>query len=166
MFVRPGTRAAIAPQFLPFVCTAPFSLMFSSSDYFPGRKYCIRGILPSAPTLLFRSTRDQRGDYNRILATVRLYRMLQLDVFVFCPPTRPWRGRVDVVIQGTMLPSSATLLSPTTRNQRGDCNPIHATERINCILQLSVFVCYPCTRTFIRLVDVGNQGIIPSAPIL
>jgi hypothetical protein len=79
--VRPGISAAIALQCLPpCVCTASFSLMSSSSDYLPARA---QDIMPSATTLLSRSTRDQRGNCTPILATVRLYRILELDVFFF-----------------------------------------------------------------------------------
>jgi hypothetical protein len=40
-------------------------------------------LIPSATTLQFRSTRNQRGNYSPILANaVHLYRILQLGVFV------------------------------------------------------------------------------------
>jgi hypothetical protein len=37
--------------------------------------------LPSTTTLLLRSTRNKYGNFLPILATVRLYRILQLEVF-------------------------------------------------------------------------------------
>jgi hypothetical protein len=42
----------------------------------------IQDLLSSTPTLLFRSTQDQRGNCTPIRATVHLYRILQLDVFL------------------------------------------------------------------------------------
>jgi hypothetical protein len=43
----------------------------------------IQDLLPSVITLTSRSTRDQSGNCRPILATAPLYRILQLDVFVF-----------------------------------------------------------------------------------
>jgi hypothetical protein len=43
--------------------------------------------LPFVPTLFFSSTRDQRGNCTPILATMRLYSILQLAVFNCCPFT-------------------------------------------------------------------------------
>jgi hypothetical protein len=73
----------------------------------------------------FRSTRNQRSDCTPILATVRLYRILELDVFVFCPLTRTCHRRVDARDQAVML-SGTTLTFQSTRNLRGDCGPVLA----------------------------------------
>jgi hypothetical protein len=63
-----------------------------------------------------------------ITATVRLYRILQLNVFFFrsfsCMPTRS----VDVWFQGVM-PSLITLFFRSTWDQRGNFIPILATVR-------------------------------------
>jgi hypothetical protein len=45
-------------------------------------------IMPSAKTLFLRSIRNQRCNCTPTLATVRLYCIFQLDVYVFCPFTR------------------------------------------------------------------------------
>jgi hypothetical protein len=47
----------------------------------------IQDTIPSAPTLLFLLTWDQRGDYTPILATMSLHCLLQLTVFIRCPAT-------------------------------------------------------------------------------
>jgi hypothetical protein len=83
----------------------------------------IQCITLSGPARLFRSTRNQRGNSNPILATVRLYRILQLAVFVFCPSNLVSTRSVDDRIQGN-LPPVTTLPSPSTWNQRGNCTPI------------------------------------------
>jgi hypothetical protein len=67
---------------------------------------------------------------------MRLYRILQLDVFVFCPFTRTSSRPVDAGIQ-EILPSIITLHFRSTRNQRGNCGPILATVRLYRILQLA-----------------------------
>jgi hypothetical protein len=46
-----------------------------------------QSIMPSGRPLFLRSTWNQRGYSTPILATVHLYRVLQLGVFVFCPFT-------------------------------------------------------------------------------
>jgi ribosomal protein L34E len=125
----------------------------------------IQDILPSAPTLMFRSTRNQCGDCGPILATVRLYRILQLDVFLFCPFARTTICPVEARIQD-ILPSIQTLFCRSTRNQCGDCGKILATVRLYCILQLDVFVFCPSTRKSIRPVDARFQDIMPSTSTL
>jgi hypothetical protein len=44
-------------------------------------------MMPFVPALWSRSTWNQLGNCTPIFVTVRLYRILQLDVFVFCPFT-------------------------------------------------------------------------------
>jgi hypothetical protein len=95
--------------------------------------------LPSFRTLTYRSTPNQRGNFSPALAAVRLYRILQLDVFVFWPCTRTPRRLVDAGIQD-IVPSVFTKKNRSTRNQRGNCSPILATVRLYRILQLDVFV--------------------------
>jgi hypothetical protein len=63
--------------------------------------------LPSFRTLTYRSTPNQRGNFSPALAAVRLYRILQLDVFVFWPCTRTPRRLVDAGIQD-IVPSVFT----------------------------------------------------------
>jgi hypothetical protein len=115
--------------FLPDGCTIRVQMFFPS---------------PSIPTLFFRSTRDQHGERDPILVTVRLYRMVQLNVFGSRPftlaPTRP----ADAGSQGIM-PSTLTLISRSTRNPSANCDPILATMRLYRILQLAVFVFCPFT---------------------
>jgi hypothetical protein len=53
------------------------------------------------------------------------------------------------------LPSALTTLFRSTRNQRGNRNPILATVRLYCILQCAVFDCRPFTSTSTRLADAG-----------
>jgi hypothetical protein len=125
----------------------------------------IQGGMPSTLTLTFRSTRNHRCNYTPILATVRLYSILQLAVFVFCPFTRAFIRPVDAGIQDSM-PSATTLCSRSTRNQSSNCAPILATVPLNRILQLAVFVFCPFTRAFIRPVDAGIQDSMPSATTL
>jgi hypothetical protein len=79
--------------------------------------------MPSATTLKSRSTWNQRGNFIPILATVRLYRILQLAVFVCCPIALRSSRQGDAGIQD-VLPSTQTLTSRLTRNQRGNCDPI------------------------------------------
>jgi hypothetical protein len=78
----------------------------------------IQGLAPSVMALSFRSTRNQRGNCSPILATVRLYCILQLVVFIFCPYPNTFSRQADVGIQGIM-PSVTTLFFCSTRNQRG-----------------------------------------------
>jgi hypothetical protein len=103
--------------------------------------------MPSVTTLTSRSTRDQRGNCTKTLATVHFHCILQLDVFVFWPCTRASSHWVDVgIIQG-ILPSVITLFLRSTRNQRGNSIPIIATLRSYCILQHDEFVFCPWART-------------------
>jgi hypothetical protein len=85
-----------------------------------------RRIIPSIYTLNSRSTRNQRGNSNPILATVRSFRILQLAVysilqhvvFVFRPWTCASGGPVDAGAQG-IAPSVPTRLQfRSTRNQQ------------------------------------------------
>jgi hypothetical protein len=100
----------------------------------------IQGIIPSIPTLLCRSTRNQCGSFGPILAIVRLYCILQLAVFVFCPFTLASTRPVDAVLQDAMPPATTLYFRPIW-NQRDNCLPILATDRLYCILQLAVFDC-------------------------
>jgi hypothetical protein len=68
----------------------------------------IQALAPSVMTLTFRWTRDQCDDFIPFLATVHLYRILQLAVFLFCPFTPTFSHLVDAEIQG-ILPSAPTL---------------------------------------------------------
>jgi hypothetical protein len=97
---------------------------------------------------------------------VRLYRILQLAVFVSCPCSRtPIRPVDAAVIQG-LMPSDITLSLRSTRNQRGNRTPILATVRFNRILQLHGFVFCPFTLTSFRPFNIGIQDIMPSVPTL
>jgi hypothetical protein len=139
--VRSGISAAIAPQLLPpCVCTASFSLMSTSSAHLP-----VRPLAPaSAPQFL-----------SPCICTR----------FFSCPLTRTSNREGLVGIQD-ITPSAPTLHFNSTRNQRGNCTPILATVRLNCILQLAVFDCCPFTRTFIFSVDARVQDIMPSVTTL
>jgi hypothetical protein len=75
----------------------------------------IQDIAPSVTTQYFRSTRDQRGNYGQTLATVRLYCILQLAVFVCCPWTHPSIRLVDSGMQES-TPSIPTLDFRSTRD--------------------------------------------------
>jgi hypothetical protein len=99
----------------------------------------IHGFMPSVATLIIRSTRNQRGNCFPILATVRLYRILQLCVLGVSPITRASTRPVDAGIQD-ILPSVFTLTFRSTRNHRGNCSPILATVRFYRNLQLDVFI--------------------------
>jgi hypothetical protein len=92
----------------------PFTRTFSSQG-----DAGIRGMLPSVTTLPSRSIRNQRGNRDPIFATVRLYRILQLAIFDCCPAIRPVDARNQFI-----TPSAPTLTIRSTRNQRGNCNPI------------------------------------------
>jgi hypothetical protein len=104
------------------------------------------GIMPSTRALTSRSTRNQRGNCVPILATVHLYRILQLVVFLFCPCPRTSSRPVDAGVlpglPGTM-PSTIALVYRAIQNQRGDCTPILGTVHVYRILQLVVFVFRP-----------------------
>jgi hypothetical protein len=67
----------------------------------------IRGIIPSRATLFFSFDLEQRGYRLPILATVRVYRILQLAVFDYCPFTRTPTRLVEVVIHD-IIPSGTT----------------------------------------------------------
>jgi hypothetical protein len=164
LFVRPGTSMATAARSLsPCVCIAPFSLLSTSAEHLPVRSFAwSMPEIPSIHTLTFRSTRNQRGNCDPILATMHLYRTLQLAVFICCPSTCASIRLVDAGIQDTS-PSFITLSFRSTRNQRGNGIPILATVRFYRILQLAVFVFCPCTRSSSRQGDAGIQEIIPSA---
>jgi hypothetical protein len=112
-----------------------------------------------------RSTRDQLGNCNPILATVPLYRILQLVIFECCPALASTRS-VDVGIQDN-APSVTALFMCYTRNQRGNCIPTLVTVSLYCILQRTVFFCCPATRTSIST-DIGSQDTLtpPSVPPL
>jgi hypothetical protein len=84
--------------------------------------------MPSATALIFRSTWNQRGNCLPILATMRLYRIFQLAVFVFCLFTRASTRPVDAIIQAIM-PSLTALFMRSTRNQRSNGTPILVTVR-------------------------------------
>jgi hypothetical protein len=102
------TSVAITNQSLPpCVCTDSFSLISSSPAHVPvehlhslGRCCDPRYIAPSATTLMFRSTRNQRGNGNPILATVRLCYIFLLIVFVWYPRTHTLVQFVDAGNQG------------------------------------------------------------------
>jgi hypothetical protein len=121
----------------------------------------IQGTMPAILTLHFCSTWNQSGYCAPLLATMRLYRILQLAVFDCCPIARTSIRPADAGIQD-ILPSTTTLTFCSTRNQLGNFIPILATVRLHCTHQLAVFVLCPFTRTFIRLIDAGIQEIIPS----
>jgi hypothetical protein len=72
----------------------------------------IQGILPSVSPLTCCSTLHQRSNCIPILATVRLYRIFQLAVFVFCPFSGTSIRLVDARIEGT-IPSVTTLAEAT-----------------------------------------------------
>jgi hypothetical protein len=88
----------------------PFTLTSTSSRQGDGG---LQGIVPSVAALTSRSTWNQSENCVPILVTVRLYRDLQLDVFVFRPFTRPSIRSADAGIQGIM-PSALTLTSRST----------------------------------------------------
>jgi hypothetical protein len=81
----------------------------------------IQDTIPSVITLSFRTTRNQGSNCVPILTTVRLYRILQLGVFVF---TRTSSRQGDAGIQDIM-PSLITLSFRSTRNGRCNCNPTY-----------------------------------------
>jgi hypothetical protein len=88
------------------------------------------------PTLIIRSTWEQRSNCDPILVTVREYRTLQLDVFEFCPYTRTSIRPGYAGIQG-LAPSVMALTIRSTWNQRGNFDPISLT-RLNPRYQGSV----------------------------
>jgi hypothetical protein len=64
---------------------------------------------PSIRTLFLRSTRNQRCNRGPMLVTVRLYRTLQLDVFVFSPFTSTSSRSANTRSQDIIPPSVTTL---------------------------------------------------------
>jgi hypothetical protein len=127
----------------------------------------IQDIVPSDATLISRSTRNQHGNGTPILATMRLYRLLQLAIFVFCPFTRTFIHPVDAGIQD-IVPSLITLYLRSTRNEHGNCGPILATVCLNRIYSLlsSSAVHLSVRIHYHRRVVAGIQDIVPSVPAL
>jgi hypothetical protein len=119
-------------------------------------------MMPSNHTLRSRSIRDQRGNCGPILATLRLYRILQLDVFDFFPCTLT---SSHARIQG-IIPSAPTLNVRSTRNEQGNRDPILVTLRLYRMLQLAVLDSCPFTLAPTRSAAVGIQDIVPSMPAL
>jgi hypothetical protein len=115
----------MAPQFLPpCVCTACFRLRSSDSVHASTRP-AARSMLGSKISfhLYEHCFSTQRGDCGLILATVHLYRILQLVIFVFCPCIRTCLV-TDRCCASSNVPSVITLLFRSTRNQSGNCDPI------------------------------------------
>jgi hypothetical protein len=125
----------------------------------------IQGTMPAILTLHFCSTWNQSGYCAPLLATMRLYRILQLAVFDCCPIARTSIRPADAGIQD-ILPSTTTLTFCSTRNQLGNFIPIFATVRLHCTHQLAVFVLCPIARTSIRPADAGIQDTMPSVTTL
>jgi hypothetical protein len=115
---------------------------------------------PFIRTFIFCSTRKQRGNCDPILVTVNLYRILQLDGFAFCPFTPTVTCPIGVGL--CLLPSKTTLFFRSTRNERGNCDPILVAVLLYCTSQLDGFAFCPFTRTSIRRVNVGIQETVPS----
>jgi hypothetical protein len=84
-------------------------LIESAMSPFPDYATTRVHVFQSIPTLFFRPARDQLSNCIPILATVRLYCLPQLAVFLFCPCIRTTIRPVDVGIQGIM-PSPPILL--------------------------------------------------------
>jgi hypothetical protein len=82
----------------------PFTHTFIRSPVNAG----IQETIPSIITPLFRSTWNQSGNCGPILATVRLYCIIQLAVFDCCPSILTSSRQGNARIQG-MLPSDTTL---------------------------------------------------------
>jgi hypothetical protein len=80
----------------------------------------LQEIIPSIATLSFRSTRDQNGNFITIIATVRAYQSLQLDVFLFCPFTRP----VNAVLQGNITRTSSRPVNAVLSRKHATCDDI------------------------------------------
>jgi hypothetical protein len=107
---------------------------------------------PSSPTLHSCSTQNQRGNCVPMLAAVRLYSTLQLDVFIFCPATRTSTRQGDtgttvnaaitasamVVVAAAVLAiiSSPTLIFRSTRNEHGYCAPSPNSNSSHCVFLL------------------------------
>jgi hypothetical protein len=148
-FVRSGTSSEIETQssHLRF-STASCSLSSSS--------------VPSMPTLLLRSTRNQRGNKSPIIAIVLLFCIFQRDVFVCCPFTLACDRLVTLGFQGTVPSMPTLLLFLSTRNQRDNRSPILAIVLLYCIFQLAVFFLCLFTLACDRLLALGVQGTVPS----
>jgi hypothetical protein len=123
----------------------------------------IQEIIPSIPTLLFRSTRNHRGNSIPFLATVLSYCYHQPTVFDCSPSTLASTHCNDVGIED-IFPSVPTLLFCSTRNQRRNCTPVLATVRFDCLLQLDEFAFCPFARIPSR--SVGIEAITPSTTTL
>jgi hypothetical protein len=110
--------------------------------------------------LAFRSTRKQQGNCGLILATVHLYRIQKLHVFVFCPFTSSRSINVGKALCHFLRhylfvrPVTSVAIAAQSFSQRDSI--------------VDVFICCPATRTSIRpgLVNVWIQGIVPSVPAL
>jgi hypothetical protein len=86
--------------------------------------------------------RNHSGNCDPTFLTVRVYRTLQLDVFVFSPftptSTRPVNSRIKDI-----APSVVTLDFRSTRDERSSCDPILVTMHSYRSLQLDNFVFPP-----------------------
>jgi hypothetical protein len=88
----------------------------------------MHNILPFVITLVLCSTRNQRCNCTPIIATVRVYRILQLAIFDSCPFTRTYIRPADAGIQD-IIPSSTTLFARSTKNKNGNLIPMFPTVR-------------------------------------
>jgi hypothetical protein len=113
---------------------------------------------PPVTALFLRSTRDKRGNYLPMLATVRSYRILQRLVFVCCPITRTCRRRVDFGDQCTMPSIITTLNIRSTQNMRGNCNPIYPMLLLALLVLARIRHCSSQTKTTTSLcLQVGPK---------
>jgi hypothetical protein len=122
--------------------------------------------MPSVITLVFPSTRNQRGNGTPILATVRAIvprssasylrlRSIYLHVDSFASCLHPRHPSIFVYTVFLFVRSGISVAIA--------CTPILATLRLYRVRELAAFVFCPITRTFLRSVDLWIQGITASA---
>jgi hypothetical protein len=118
----------------------------------------IQSIVPPVMTFNFRTTRNQRGNFIPIIATVRVHRILQLDVFACCPFTRTFSRPANAVSQGIST-SVMTLLSRATRNQRGSCHPIFVLSCISSAGRSQGWMRFAALRRTVNAYDSGSRSV-------
>jgi hypothetical protein len=109
--------------------TVSFSVLSSSVIHLPSRAVVSsllerKAIVPPPRTLLYRSTRNQLGNSTPTCAIVLLYCILQLDTFCFCPYTLACGLLIGLLGVHGFVPSTLTLWTRSSWNQRGNSNSI------------------------------------------
>jgi hypothetical protein len=116
--------------------------------------------LPSIPTLMFSSTRNQRRNCGPIFVIMRLYRMLHLVVFTYCPITLAstrWDPRHRAICSYTEFSFDP---EPARQWRSNPCHLAFAPHPSACCLRLRSI--YPCVHSPGRCWDPRHHVICAS----